>query len=60
MKKSTWLPLALALMGAAFYIIYGIEYNAWMKNLPLIIIDVAICTALFFVLRKKEKLQNRK
>ncbi len=55
MKKSTWLPLALALMGAAFYINYGIEYNAWIKNLPLIIIDVVICVALFFALRKKEE-----
>ena len=47
--------MALALMGAAFYINYGIEYNAWIKNLPLIIIDVVICVALFFALRKKEE-----
>ncbi len=61
MKKSRWLPLVLFLAGAAFYVNYGIEYNAWVKNLPLIIIDFAICVALFFALRKKEIMEkNRK
>ena len=55
MKKSTWLPPALLLVGIAFYVYYGIEYNAWIKNLPLIIIDLLICVALFFALRKKER-----
>jgi len=60
MKKSQWLPIALFLAGAAFYVNYGIEYNAWMKNLPLIIIDFVICVALFFALRKKEEMRNDK
>ncbi|MBQ4277721.1 MAG: hypothetical protein II750_06435 [Bacteroidaceae bacterium] len=60
MKKSTWLPPALLLAGIAFYVNYGIEYNAWVENLPLIIIDLLICVALFFALRKKESLSRER
>lgn len=58
MNKSTWLPLALLLAGGAFYVTYGIEYNAWKENLVLMIVDAAICVLLFFVLRLKEKHKN--
>ena len=60
MKKSTWLPAALLLVGIAFYVNYGIEYNAWVENLPLIGIDVVVCAALFFALRKQERYRKDK
>lgn len=60
MKKSVWLPIALLLAGAAFYIYYGLEYNAWMQNLPMIIIDVVILVLLHFALRKKEDYNKRR
>ncbi len=59
MKKSVWLPLALFLAGVAFYVYYGIEYNAWMRNLPLIAVDAVIVVLLFFALRQKEKVRRR-
>ena len=55
MRKSTWLPIALLLAGSAFYVYDGMEYNSWMKNLPLMIIDILIVAALFWALRKKEE-----
>ncbi len=59
MKKSVWLPVALFLAGVAFYVYYGIEYNAWMRNLPLIAVDAVIVVLLFFALRQKEKVRRR-
>ncbi len=59
MKKSVWLPVALFLAGVAFYVYYGIEYNAWMRNLPLIAVDAVIVVLLFFALRQKEKVHRR-
>ena len=47
--------IALLLAGSAFYVYDGMEYNSWMKNLPLMIIDVLIVAALFWALRKKEE-----
>lgn len=58
MKKSIWLPLLLFFVGAGFYVYQGIEYNAWMKNLSLMIVDAIICVALFFAQRKKEKMEE--
>ena len=60
MKKSTWLPLALLLAGAAFYVYYGTEYNNWVENLPLIVIDALIVLALHFALKKKEKMEDER
>lgn len=55
-RKSSWLPWALLLVGIAFYVYYGVEWGAWRENLLNIIIYVGIILALFWALRKKEKL----
>ena len=55
MKKSIWLPLSLFILGLAVYVYFGIEYNAWMENLTLILFDAAIVAALYYVLKKKEQ-----
>lgn len=60
MKKSFWMPIAFLLAGAAFYVYYGITYNAWGPNLPNLLIYVAIVVALFFAQRKKEKLRRER
>ena len=60
MKKSTWLPIAVLMAGAAFYVYDGIEYNSWMHNMPLMIADVVIVLALFWSLRQKEKMKKRR
>lgn len=60
MKKSTWLPIALLLAGGAFYVYDGMEYNSWIKNLPLMIIDILIVAALFWALKKKEGYQEER
>ncbi len=59
MKKSIWLPIALFMAGMAFYVYYGIEYNAWIENISLIFSDAVIVVLLFFALRQKEKLKKR-
>ena len=46
MKRYIWQPIAFFIVGLAFYIYYGVTWNAWMKNLPLIIVYAAICGAL--------------
>ena len=55
MKKSIWLPLLLFIVGLAVYVYFGIEYNAWIENLTLILFDAAIVAALYYVLKKKEQ-----
>lgn len=60
MAKSVWLPIMLLLAGGAFYVYDGMEYNSWMKNLPLMIVDVLIVIALFWALRKKENLKKER
>lgn len=59
MAKSVWLPIMLLLAGGAFYVYDGIEFNSWIKNLPLIIVDVLIVVALFWALRKKEQYRKQ-
>lgn len=58
-KKSTGLPIGLAVVGVAFYIYYGITWHAWKENLPNIIIYAFIILALWWALRKKEELSNK-
>ena len=59
MKKSVWCPVALLLAGIAFYVYDGMEYNSWMKNLPLLLLDGVIVAALYWALRKKEDYQKQ-
>lgn len=60
MKKSTWLPLLLLCAGIASYLYSGIEYNAWTKNLALMIADVVIVVLLYLALRKKESYEEER
>lgn len=59
MKKSTWLPITLFFGGCAFYVYNGITWNAWMENLPNIIIYAVILLALRWALKKKDELSNK-
>ncbi len=53
------MPLAFLCIGLAVYIYYGITWNAWMKNLPNIIIYVVIVAALTVALKKKDELRQK-
>lgn len=57
-KKSTWLPTLFVLFGAAFYVYFGITHNAWLDNMPNIIIYFVIIAFLTWALRKKEKFED--
>ncbi|MCR4612872.1 MAG: hypothetical protein K5778_02600 [Bacteroidaceae bacterium] len=59
MRKSTWLPVALLIVGIAFYLYYGITWNAWIENLPNILIYIVIIIALRWALRKKEQMNDQ-
>ena len=54
------LPLDRLVFGAIFYIYYGVQYNAWMENLPNILIFLVIIIALFWALRKKRQLEDER
>lgn len=58
MKKHLWLPCAFFCAGLLFYIYYGVKWNAWMVNLPNILIYLVIVLALSWALWKKEQLRN--
>lgn len=57
-RKSLWLPLALLLVGTGFYVYYGVTWNAWLHNLPNLLIYVVITIALRWALLKKEKMND--
>ena len=59
-RRSVWLPILLFIMGGAFYLYYGTTHNAWIDNLPNIIIYIIILLALHLALRKKEQLQKQR
>lgn len=59
MKRYIWVPVAFLIGGLAFYVYYGITWNAWMKNLPNLVFYILILCALSWALKKKEELQNR-
>ena len=59
-RKSVYLPLLLLIMGVAFYVYFGVYYNAWNENLPNILIFVGIIVLLAWALRKKEKMEEEK
>lgn len=58
MKRYIWQPLAFLCVGLTFYIYYGITWNAWIKNIWLIIGYVVILAALSWALYKKEQYKN--
>lgn len=58
--RSKYLPILLLLVGIAFYVYYGISYNAWRENLANLIIYVVIISALYWSLRAKEKMEGEK
>ncbi|MBO4565333.1 MAG: hypothetical protein J5720_07855 [Bacteroidaceae bacterium] len=60
MKKSIWLPILLFCAGAGVYIYSGIEYNAWVENITLMIVDVVIVVLLHFALKKKEAYEDER
>lgn len=60
MRKSTWMPVAFLLVGCAFYIYYGVTYNAWKQNVANLVIYFAIVIALFLAHRKKERLRKER
>ena len=62
MKKNKYwlLPVALLIFGASFYVYYGINYNAWMDNLPNIIIFIIIVIALAWALWKKKQMEDER
>ena len=57
-RKSSWLPWTLLLVGIAFYVYYGIEWGAWMVNLPNLLIYIIIILTLFWVLKKREQMED--
>lgn len=59
MKRYIWQPLAFFAVGLAFYIYYGITWNAWIKNLWLIIAYAFIVAGLSWALYKKEQYKNK-
>lgn len=60
-KNKFWLlPIALLIFGSAFYVYYGISHNAWMDNLPNIIIFILIIIALAWALWKKKQLEDER
>ena len=60
MKKYVLLPLVLFLIGLAVYVFFGITYNAWMDNLPNILVFVAIIALLAWALKKKDALEKQR
>ena len=60
LRKHVWLPCTFLCIGLAVYIYYGITWNAWMKNLPNMIIYIIIIVTLAWALRKQNQLRERR
>jgi hypothetical protein len=60
MKKIFMLPIILFVVGLAVYIFWGITDNAWMINLPNIIIFFLIIVLLTWARKKKYDLQQKR
>lgn len=52
------MPIAFLSVGLATYIYYGTTWNAWMKNLPNIVIYIIIIAALAWALKTKDRLNR--
>ena len=59
LKRHKWLPALLEICGIAIYVYDGLEMNSWIKNLPNIIIYFVIVAALWWALRKKDKIMEK-
>lgn len=62
-KKYIWLPILLLIYGAAMGVVFGPELIAAGKTwylATILGIDVAVCGTLFFFLRKKQELADRR
>ena len=60
LRKYVWLPCTFLCIGLTVYIYYGITWNAWMKNLPNMIIYIVIVVTLAWALRKQDELRERR
>ncbi len=60
MKRHVWMPIAFFLTGTAFYVYYGITWNAWRHNLPNLAIYALICIALWWALKKRDKYRQER
>ncbi len=60
MKRHIWQPIAFFIVGICFYVYYGVTWNAWIENLPLIIIYGFLMGALSWALWKKQQLKERR
>jgi MFS superfamily sulfate permease-like transporter len=58
-NKHIWLPSAFFGAGLLFYIYYGVTWNAWLTNLPNLLIYLVIVVALSWALNKKEQLRKK-
>jgi len=58
-RKYFWLPCAFFCAGLIFYIYYGITWNAWLANLPNLLIYAVIVAALSWALYKKEQIKKQ-
>lgn len=60
-RNKPWLrALVFLVVGAGFYIYFGIEMHAWKENLPNLLIYLVIVAALWWALWKKQKLQDER
>lgn len=60
MKKYIVKPVALLCVGIAFYIYYGIYWNAWRDNLYLLLLYIVILAALGWAEFQKEKIRKER
>lgn len=60
MKRYLFKPLALLCVGIAFYVYYGIYWNAWRENLYLLLLYIVILCALGWAEYQKEKIRRER
>ena len=60
MKRYIFVPVAFFCVGLAFYVYYGIIWNAWMENLPNILLYLVLVVALGWALKKKQQFANER
>ena len=60
MKKIILLPLILFVIGTAIYLYFGFTDNAWIDNLPNMLIFTFIILLLVWARKKKFDLQQKR